>query len=107
MSAKPKKNVSGDKTDNLTFLITYLLEWLTGLIVYFTVGQNDKRARFHAIQAIVLGIVSIILSFILDFVFLPLSGIVAFLIWLYGMYIGYEAYKGVDVKIPILSDYLK
>ncbi len=102
------KKVNTQKSDdNLAYLLAYLFEWLTGVIIYATASPSDKRLRMHALQAIALGIISIVASFILDFIFLPIAGLVVFLIWLYGMYIGYEAYKGIDIKIPVISDYIK
>ncbi len=102
------KGTSQSKPDNknLMFLFAYLLEWLSGLIVFFIAGE-DKRLKFHGMQAIGLGIIAAVLGVILDFVFFPLAGLVGLLIWLYGMYIGYEAYTGKDVKVPVLGDYIK
>ncbi|MGC8567021.1 MAG: DUF4870 domain-containing protein [Caldisphaera sp.] len=89
---------------NIVYIITYLLTWLTGIIIYVTEGQKDKRVKFHSLQAIFLGIIGTILDLILFFV--PFLGpILLFLIWLYGMYIAYKAYNGVDMKVPALGDY--
>ncbi len=89
---------------NILYIITYLLTWITGIIIYVTEGQKDKRLKFHALQAIFLGITAIVLDLILFFV--PFVGpFLAFLIWVYGMYIGYKAYTGEDVKAPVLGDY--
>jgi uncharacterized membrane protein len=62
--------------------------------------------EFHAIQAIFLGVVMIAVSIIGSFIFV-LAGLLNFLIWVYGIYIGYQAYKGEDVEIPVIADYAK
>ncbi|MGC8730287.1 MAG: hypothetical protein ACP5RP_02815 [Candidatus Micrarchaeia archaeon] len=100
------KNKSGARYD-ARFLIIYLLTWLTGLLMYLTEGQKDKRIKFHSFQAIVLGIVLIVIAIIFD-IASPIIGSVLFILgWLYGMYIGYEASTGVDIDMPIISDFVR
>lgn len=90
--------------NNIWYIITYILTWLSGIIVFVTEGQKDKRLKFHSLQAIFLGIVGTVLDFLLFFI--PFLGpFLLFLVWLYGMYIGFKAYNGVDVKVPVLGDY--
>jgi hypothetical protein len=36
-----------------------------------------------------------------------LSALLGLLIWVYGLYIGFKAYNGVDVEIPIITDFVK
>ncbi|MGC8483882.1 MAG: DUF4870 domain-containing protein [Thermodesulfobium sp.] len=86
------------------YIFTYLLSWLSGIIVFVTEGQNDKRMKFHSLQAIFLGIVAIVLDFV--FFFVPFLGpVLAFIIWVYGMYIAVKAYEGEDIKVPVIADY--
>jgi len=85
------------------YIIIYFLEWLTG-ILFFVIAGRDRRKKIHSIQAIVLGIIAVVIAFI------PI-GIIAFiidiLIWLFGIYIGYMASTGVDVEIPVIADLAK
>ncbi len=97
--AKQKINAQSDA--NLLYLLTYVLLWLTGILVYITEGQKDKRAKFHALQAIFLGVVVTILGYI------PIIRILALVLWIYGIYIGIRAYQGTDISIPVLGDYAK
>ena len=91
-----KSNKTAGKPE---YFLAYLIPILTG-IVFFIVG-NEKNVKRHALQAIFLGIVSIILSII------PFIGsILAFLVLLYGWYVGYEAMIGKEVKIPAISDFV-
>ncbi len=110
----PKKDKLNLKPQNLEimFLLTYFLTWLTGIIIYFTQAKNNKRLKFHALQAIFFGIVIIVIGLILDlfsflFLFAHISTIFIFLAWLYGMYIGYMGSKGDDIEIPIIGEYAK
>ncbi len=97
---------SNADTGNIIYLFTYLLAWITGIIVYVTEGQRSERIKFHALQAIFLGVIAMIVGI----AFSPihyLGSVLVFLLWLYGMYIGYEAYRGTDVSIPVIGDYAR
>ncbi len=97
MASKQNKQGNG-----LVYIFAYLLTWLTGLIVFITVGQNDKRAKFHALQAIFLGVLLFVIGWI------PFLGwIIELLGWLYGLYIGYMAYTGQDIEVPVLGAYAR
>ncbi len=89
---------------NIMYIFTYILTWISGIIVYITEGQNNKRLKFHTLQAIFLGVTAMILDLILFFI--PYLGpLLFFLIWVYGMYIAVKAYNGEDIKAPVLGDY--
>lgn len=96
--------MSDKEKGNIMYIFAYVLSWISGIIVFITEGQKDPRLRFHSLQAIFLGITATVVDLILFFV--PFLGpFLAFLIWVYGMYIGYKAYSGEDVKAPVLGDY--
>lgn len=86
---------------NLVYLLTYILLWITGILVYITEGQRNKRAKFHALQAIFLGIVVTVIGYV------PIIRILALVLWIYGIYIGIRAYQGADISIPVLGDFAK
>ncbi|HUC38861.1 MAG TPA: hypothetical protein VL944_01900 [Candidatus Acidoferrum sp.] len=83
------------------FIITYLVLWLSGLLVYLTEGQTNKRLRFHSLQAMFLGIITFVIAFI------PVINILAWPLWILGLIIGAMAYNGNDVTIPMIGDYAK
>lgn len=83
--------------DKVACLVAYVLTWLTGLIVFLITPKERKKVRFHAMQAILLGIVSVLLLW---------TFIGPLLIWLYGLYIGYQEYSaGVTMEVPVLGAY--
>lgn len=91
---------------SLLYVFAYLFEWLSGIIVYFIAKDNNPRLKKHAIQAILLGITSIVIAFIFSLLLVPIvSAIVNILIWFYGIFAGIRAYYGVDVKIPGITPY--
>lgn len=111
------KSTSGNSSsvksgDKVLFIIAYIIPLLTGILVLLMNGNKNKRLRFHAMQAIFLGIVFFIVDVVLTFLFfIPFLGlitsVVLLLLWLYGLYVGFKAYDGTDVDIPVLADYAK
>lgn len=96
------------KDNKMMMLVAYILSWVTGLIVYFTAGKEDDEVRFHAMQAIILGIVQVVLMIIgfITIIGWILTGPLSLLLWLYGLYVGYTAYsKGERIMIPYIGEY--
>lgn len=91
---------------NMIYILTYSFSWLSGIIVYFTAGKENPRLKAHAIQAISLGAISFVLFLILHFVLSVLiADMVSFVIWIYGLYIGADAYFNKDVTVPFISNF--
>ena len=106
--------------DNTKATIAYILTWLTGLIVLLIADKTDKNTRWHAIQAIGLGIALMVASMVFNLVggllwFVgggfpwlwgpgPLPG----LVWLGGLVVAVllavKAYHGEKVRLPWLAD---
>lgn len=105
--AKPDRSDSID--DSAFFIIAYVLEIVTGIIVLLIKADDDKRLKLHSFQAIFLGIVAIVVWVLLGWI--PIIGIlgdaIGLLIWLYGLYVGFEAYRGNDIIIPYITEYAK
>jgi uncharacterized membrane protein len=91
------------RNEKLVYLFTYLLTWVSGLAVFLTVAQTDRRLKFHSLQATMLGLG----VFVLIIIPLPLVPLIGFLGWLYGMYVAFRAYEDEDVSMPIIGDYAK
>ena len=99
------KQAKGD----LTYIAIYFLEIVTG-VIFFLISGKDKRKKLHSLQAIVLGIVAIIVWWVLPFILFflwPLIWLLNLLIWLYGLWIGYQASMGKDVVIPGITNLVK
>jgi len=93
-----KKAEKPSKEGNMMYILIYFFTWLSGLIFYL-IEKEDKKIRFHAMQSILLGIVITVLS--MTFIL----GILGFVLWLYGLYVGYKEYTGETVRIPYLAEY--
>ena len=75
---------------------------IIGIIVLFL---EDKKARPHivhgAVHAIALGIFGMILWR------LPLIWRLSPLLWIYHLYLAYQAFNGIKADVPGLTDFLK
>ena len=68
-------------------------------IILMLMEDKKKRPYIRAnnAQALVLGIITVITS----------TFCVGILVWFYQLYCGYQAYQGVEVKIPVVTDFCK
>ena len=96
-----KQQPKRDDAERVIYIIAYLFIWLSGLIVYVTEGEMNKRAKFHALQSVFLGIIIFILAFI------PFVNMIALALWILGVVIGVIAYTGQDIMIPWIGEYAK
>lgn len=90
--------------------VAYILTFVTGLIIYFVAPKEDKYARWHAIQAIGLGIAWIVLSILVNILdaILPLFGILSMLLGLTVLIaiivLAVKAYQGEKLRLPIIAE---
>jgi uncharacterized membrane protein len=97
--------MSGRQKGDFSYILIYLFEFITG-IAFFLMVKGDARKKQHSIQAVILGIISIIVAII--FFFMPvIADVIDAMIWIYGMYIGYMASIGSDADIPYITDFAK
>ena len=91
---------------NLAAALSYFLGFITG-IGFLLVEKDNKFVRFHAMQStivfvgivaidILLQILPILGALIVVFVVIPVSAV----LWLVLMY---QAYQGVDFKLPVVG----
>ncbi len=106
MASKKGGDAGRQNIKSAIFIFAYLFEWLSGIIVY-VLAEGNKREKLHAMQAIVLGVCAIAVSIIFGFTVPVLGALLGLLIWVYGLYVGFKAYNGVDVEIPIITDFVK
>lgn len=89
----------------LAYIITYLIPFVTGILVLLINEDKDKRLKYHALQAVFYGIAMMVLYLIAAAIFLPGAQLLLFILWLYGLYVGYQAYMGEDISIAVIGDY--
>lgn len=95
---------------NTAAALTYLLGFVTG-ILFLLIEKQNKFVRFHAMQSTVLFGGYFVLNWVLWFIpvvdviwgllSIPL-GLLLFVLWIYLMY---QAYQGVEYKLPVVGDF--
>lgn len=93
-------------TGNRTYAaVAYVLTWLTGLIIFFMADKSDKYARWHAIQAIGLGIALVVVGIVLQFLPIPFLDT---LFWIAAIVLivilAVKAHKGESIRLPVIAD---
>jgi uncharacterized membrane protein len=79
-----------------------LLGYIFGLIALIAVLMEDKKNRpfikYNAVHALMLAVLVVLLSW---------TGCLWILPWVYGIYLGFKAYQGETIVIPVLTDFAK
>lgn len=99
----------GDPNRNLVAALSYLLGFVTGVVILL-VEKDDKYIRFHAMQSVIvfggLFIINIVLGLILPGILTTIINTVIFIvfviIWLVSMI---KAYQGQVFKWPIAGKF--
>jgi uncharacterized protein len=97
----PPADITSD--DKLWALLAYILSPLVPIIIIL---MEDKKNRpflkAHNIQALILGIIGVIIGSVLSF-----TCIVPLLYLILIIYYGVKAYKGEYVTIPVITNWVK
>ena len=99
-------------SENIANLVCYLGGFITG-IVFLVSEKENKSVRFNALQSTiwfgalcvltsVLGVLSKIP--VLGIIFMIVSLVVGLIIFVSWLFLMYNAYKGVEFRIPIIGD---
>jgi uncharacterized membrane protein len=94
------------ENDRILYLLAYVFTIISGAIIYLFFSKDNKQLKLHSEQAIILGVIIIVVEAVL-FLVPYIAGIIGLLIWLYGIYVGFEAYMGNNVKIPYITDFVR
>lgn len=100
----PTPEITDD--DKLWGLLSYLLSPLVPLIMLL---MEDKKNRpfikYHAVQALILGVVASILTAALAAIIV--GCVIGFAYAAYAIYLAVKAYQGEMVEIPFLTNFCK
>lgn len=91
--------------DKLWALLAYVLSPLIPVIILLLEDKKNRPfIKEHNTQALILGLINLILGTILSFT--VVLACVPFLIWIYMVYLGIQAYQGQSVTIPVITDFV-
>lgn len=92
--------------DKLWAALAYLFTPLIPVILFLIEGKKDRPfIKEHLAQALVWGIVSIVLGFVLGATII--LACVAWAVWIPQIYWAYKAYQGESITIPVITDFVK
>jgi uncharacterized membrane protein len=79
-----------------------LLGYIFGIVAILALLLEEKKdrpfVRYHAIQALMLWAITVLLSFTICLWIIP---------WAYGIFVGIQAYQGRWMSVPVLTDFGK
>lgn len=106
MSEQPMGGMDVTSDDKLWAALAYLFSPLVPVILML---MEDKKARpfirAHNAQALVLGVVNVLIAVFIGWLFFPLCINLAIAIYL--IYLAIKAYQGEYVTIPVVTDFVK
>jgi len=100
--------VSPDVTsdDKLWALLAYILTPIVPIIIMLMEDKKNRPfIRAHNAQALVLGIISLIIGIVLGWTIV--LACVPLLIFFYCIYLGIQAYNGKYNEIPVITNWVK
>ncbi|MBM2850950.1 MAG: uncharacterized protein HW418_3892 [Anaerolineales bacterium] len=96
MSTEPMGEVTSD--DKLWALLAYVFAPISPIIIMLMADKKDRPfIKAQNIQALILGIIAVVTS----------SFCVGILVWFYQVYLGFQAYNGKQVVVPVITDFVK
>jgi uncharacterized membrane protein len=112
-TASPAGKSSMGLDANVAAALCYVLTFVTGLVFYL-IEKESRYVRFHAMQAILLGAVIIVLGIVFSMLG-AMVGSLALILWPIWLLLRLaflviwiiclvKAYQGKDFKLPIIGD---
>jgi uncharacterized membrane protein len=84
--------------DKLWALLSYIFCPIIGIIVLLIEDKKNRPfLKYNAVVSIILGILTIILSW----------ACIGILVWFYAIYLGVKSYQGEWVEVPVISDFVR
>ncbi|MFQ5398812.1 MAG: DUF4870 domain-containing protein [Anaerolineae bacterium] len=94
--------------DKLWALLAYVFTPLVPIIILLMEDKKNRPfIRAHNAQALAWGLINVVGGTILSTVLFFCFGLPSILIWLAGVYWGWQAYQGQMVTIPVVTNFVK
>jgi len=102
----PEFNEEVSSDDKLWVLLTYVLSPVVPVIILLLEDKKNRPfIKEHNAQALVLGLVNLVLGIVLGWT--VILSCVPLLVWIYMVYLGIQAYQGKSVTVPVITDFVK
>jgi uncharacterized membrane protein len=106
---EPSFSVESDEItsdDKLWVLLAYILSPLVPIIILLVEGKKNRPfIRAHNAQALVMGVVEILLSILLSWT--VVLACLPLVIWFVMIYWGIQGFQGKYVNIPVVTNFVK
>ncbi len=84
--------------DKLWAALAYVFSPLVPIILMLMEDKKNRPfIRAHNAQALILGIITVLTS----------GFCIGLLVWVYQLYIAYQAYQGKTVEVPVITNFIK
>jgi len=84
--------------DKLWAALTYVFSPIIPIVLMLMEDKKNRPfIRAHNAQALILGIITIVTS----------GFCVGILVWFYQLYLAYQAYQGLTVEVPVITNFCK
>lgn len=91
-------NAEVTSDDKLWAALTYVFSPIVPIILMLMADKKNRPfIKAHNAQALILGIITVITS----------TFCVGILVWIYALYLAYQAYQGKTVEIPLITNLCK
>ena len=92
--------------DKLWALLSYIFSPLIPLIMLLIEEKKNRHfIKYHAVQSLILGLIEVILYLVLGWIFVGFC--LGLVLWIYMIVIGFKAYQGEYVVVPVVTDFMK
>jgi uncharacterized membrane protein len=91
--------------DKLMSALSYPIGIVAIVILLVESMKERPFQKYHAIQALAVNVVLVILSIVLGWT--VILSCVPILLWLFTFYYAYKAYQGEYFEVPVLTNFLK
>ena len=100
-------NLEGPSDDDrLWSMLAYIFTPLVPIIILVMEDKKDRPfIKAHNMQALVLGIVNVVIAVFFGWLIVPLCLNAA--LFIYVLYLGFQAYQGQKVTIPVITNFVK
>ena len=99
-------NAEVTSDDKLWAALAYVIPIIVPIILLLMADKKDRPfIKAHNMQALVLGLANLVISGALSFV--VIGACTGPLIWIYMLYLAYQAYQGKTFEIPVITKLCK